>query len=237
MPTPAVQQIKAWSFSRYMDWLACPAKAKYKHVLRMKEPGSPAMERGTDIHKKAENYVKGDLRTLPTELKLFEKEFKQLRKEKTIQVEAEATFRKDWTLTKWDDWTGAWVRAKIDVKYINVKHNALVVIDHKTGKFREEKNEEYLLQLDLYGTIGLAAEPTVDVVSPRLWYLDQGRIYPDPAQGEDELEFFRKDEEKLRKKWLARVSPMLNDTTFKPTPGAACTYCHFRKSNNGPCNY
>jgi CRISPR/Cas system-associated exonuclease Cas4 (RecB family) len=237
MPKPAVKQLTAWSFSRFMDYISCPAKAKYKHIDKLKEPPNAAMERGSAIHKMAEDYTNGALKKLPAELKLFEAEFKKLASQKVKMVEESWTYKPDWTQTTWNDWNGAWLRAKLDAAYINVEHNALVVIDHKTGKFRPEKNEEYLLQLDLYGTVGLTQHPTVDVVSPRLWYLDHGRVYPDPEQGEEELEYFRKDADKLRKRWVQRVKPMMTDTTFKPTPGAACTYCHFRKSNNGPCQY
>jgi CRISPR/Cas system-associated exonuclease Cas4 (RecB family) len=234
---PVRKQFTAWSFSRYMDYKACPAKASYKHLQGLKEPPNAAMQRGSDIHKLAEDYTKGTLKRLPAELKLFADHFKQLKAQKVKMVEESWTFRQDWTATEWNDWTGAWLRAKLDAGYINVEHNALVVVDHKTGKYREEKNNEYLEQLELYGTVGLVRHPTVAVVSPRLWYLDIGRVYPDPEKGEDELEFFRGDAEKLKKKWVARIKPMMTDTTFKPTPGAACTYCHYRKSNGGPCQY
>jgi len=72
-------------------------------------------------------------------------------------------------------------------------------------------------------------------VSPRLWYLDHGIVHPDPA--ESEIEYTRKDEKYLDKLWLSKTKAMFNDTTFKPKPGNACTFCHFKKANNGPCPY
>jgi CRISPR/Cas system-associated exonuclease Cas4 (RecB family) len=235
MVTAATKKVTAWSFSRYSDYKACPAKFKYKHLDKLQEPPNAAMARGTAIHKLAEDYVKGELRTLPAELKLFAPEFKKLRAEKVKFVEDSWAFRSDWTETTWNDWTGCWLRVKLDAAYTNVKHNALVVIDHKTGKYREEKNSEYLEQLELYGVAGLVQHPNIDVVSPRLWYIDHGKIHPDPD--EEEIEYFRKDEKLLRKKWEAKVKPMFTDSSFKPTPGAACTYCHYRKSNGGPCKF
>lgn len=231
-------KVTSWSFSRYVDYTTCPARFKYKHLDKLPEPPSPAMERGTAIHKLAEDYVKGALAKLPQELAQFKAEFARLKKEKIKFVEEQWAYRADWAHTMWNDWTGCWLRVKMDVAYINVEHNALVPIDHKTGKFREEKNAEYLTQLELYGLAGLVQHPTVDVVSPRLWYLDQGRVYPDPEQDEPEIEYFRKDEAALKKKWTARVKPMFNDTTFRPTPSdAGCRYCHYRKANGGPCKY
>lgn len=237
MPSSPAPQVKSWSFSRYMDWKKCPAYYKYKNIDKISEPPSPAMARGAAIHKLAEDYTNGKLRTIPKELSLFKEEFKRLKAEKVKMVEDSWAFRADWTETTWNDWTGCWLRVKLDVAYVNVQHNALVPIDHKTGKFREEKNDEYLLQLDLYGVAGFLKHPTVEVVSPRLWYLDQGRIYPDPEKGEEEIEFRRADLPKMQKAWGARVKPMFADRTFKPTPGAACTYCHYKKGNGGPCRY
>lgn len=237
MVTAAIPKVTSWSFSRWSDYKTCPAKFKYKHLLKLQEPPNAAMQRGTDIHKLAEDYTKGLLRTLPKELVLFKEEFAKLRAEKVKTVEDSWAYKADWCQTVWNDWSGCWLRVKVDAAYTNVKHNALVPIDHKTGKFREEKNAEYLEQLELYGTAGLVQYPDIDVVSPRLWYIDHGRIYPDPEQGEDEIEYFRKDEKLLKKKWETKVKPMFVDKVFKPTPGAGCTYCHYRKSNGGPCKF
>jgi len=239
MPFPKSLQVKSWSFSRYNEYKSCPAKFKYKNLDKLPEPPNKAMERGALIHKLAEDYTTGKEKKLAPELKLFELEFKALKGQKVKFVEESWAYKSDWTQTTWNDWANCWLRVKLDVAYINVEHNALVIIDHKTGKYRDEKNAEYLEQLELYGTVGLTQHPTVDVVSPRLWYLDHGRIYPDPDTNpdEDEIEYFRKDAEKLRKKWVAQIKPMMTDRTFKPTPGAACTYCHYRKSNGGPCKF
>lgn len=229
-----IKKIESWSFSRYNVYRECPAKAKFKFIDKLSEPGSTAMDRGSAIHKLAEEYTKGMLKALPVELKLFKEEFRDLKKEKAKFVEESWTFRKDWTQTTWNDWSGAWLRVKLDAAYINVEHNALVVIDHKTGKFRESKNAEYEEQLQLYGLAGLKQHPTVDIVSPRLWYLDEGLIHP---TGDAEITYTRSDESYLDKLWASKTKKMLSDTSFKPTPGNACTYCHFKKANGGPCKY
>jgi len=228
-----IKKITSWSFSRYNVYSQCPAKAKYKFIDKLKEPDSPQMQRGTDIHKLAENYAKGSLRALPKELSLFKEEFKALKAQKVKFIEEDWVFRNDWTETAWNDWNGAWLRVKLDAAYINTEHNALVVIDHKTGKYSDYKTPEYEEQLQLYGLAGLKKHPTVDVVSPRLWYLDHGIIHPQ----EEEIEYFRKDEKYLDKLWGTKIKAMMNDTTYKPKPGNACTFCHFKKANGGPCKY
>lgn len=241
MPTLALPKIRpliAWSFSRYNDYKKCPAFFCYKHLMGMKEPGNAAMNRGSDIHTLAERYTTKTLPKLPAELGNFKEEFKDLRAQKVKYVEESWTWTANWAgETSPTDWANAWLRVKIDCAYVNVPHNALVVIDHKTGKFNDYKLAEYLDQLEFYGLAGLIKFPDVRVVSPRLWYLDAGIIYPDGSEKQPELEYFRADEPKLRKLWLKKIEPMFRDKTFKPTPNHDCTYCHYRKSNNGPCKY
>lgn len=227
------KKITSWSFSRWAEYQDCPKKAYFKCILKLKEPGSAAMDRGTAIHKLAEDYVNAAIKKLPAELSQFKDEFAALKSQPIKYVEESWTFKSNWDQTSWNDWTGAWLRVKLDVAYHNVEHNALVVIDHKTGKFSDYKLGPYMDQLELYGLAGLKRFPTVDVVSPRLWFLDHGITHPDPQK--EELEYFRKDEKLLEKKWLAKVKPMLNDTTFKEKPGNACRFCHFKKENGGPC--
>jgi PD-(D/E)XK nuclease superfamily len=241
MPTPAPLQLKpltAWSFSRYGDYKKCPAFFKYKHLMGMKEPGNAAMQRGSDIHKLAEDYAKGLIKALPKELSLFKEEFADLRKQKVKFIEESWTWTQNWAAeTTFNDWSGAWLRVKLDAAYLNVKANALVVIDHKTGKLNDYRKGEYEEQLELYALAGLVKFPDVAIVSPRLWYLDAGAIYPNGTEAQPEKEFTRADEPRLRKIWLKRIEPMFKDKTCKPVPSAECQWCFFRKSNNGPCQY
>lgn len=226
--------ITAWSFSRYSDYKTCPAKAYYKHVKKLKEPPNKAMQRGSAIHKLAEDYALGDLPRLPVELMQFSSEFTRLKNQKLKHIEEQWAFATDWTETGWFD-ADAWCRIKLDAAYINTKHDVLVVIDHKTGSMREERKADYMEQLELYALAGLLKFPNIAAVSPRLWYIDHGAVYPDPA--EEELEFTHDDTGRLIKLWAARTSKMLTDTKFAPTPNHTCQWCHFRKANGGPCKF
>jgi hypothetical protein len=42
---------------------------------------------------------------------------------------------------------------------------------------------------------------------------------------------------KLADDWEDKTRPMLNDTIFAPKPGNACRWCHWKKSNGGPCKF
>lgn len=232
------RQFTSWSFSRFMDWRGCPAKAKYKHLDKLAEPPNAAMERGSAIHKLAEDYTLGTLKRIPAELKAFADEFKALKKQPVKVVEENWAWTENFkSETAWDNWTGAWVRIKLDVAFVDTDRNVLVPIDHKTGKCRPEKQAEYEMQLELYGLSGLLRFPDVVAAEPRLWYLDQGIIWPNETFKAGDVSYPRKDVPKLEKKWIKLVTPMLKDTTFKPTPGDACRFCHYKAANGGPCKY
>lgn len=238
--------ITSWSFSRYRCYCECPYKAKLKFVDKLKEPGSPAMDRGDAIHKMAEAYIKGHdasgkkVTKLAPELKKFDVLLKKLRKLNTkdpdaIFVEGGWYFTKDWAKTTWNDWAKCWLRVKMDVAYR--EGGVLHVIDWKTGKFRPEENATYMEQLELYALAALIDDETIEAVVPSLRYLDHGITYPDAERSEEVIVYTRKDVAGLKKTWLKRIKAMLVDTRFNPRPNNRCRYCHFRKENGGPCKF
>lgn len=228
-----IKPLTSWSFSRYSLYSSCPAKVKYKHIMKLTEPQNDAMARGSAIHKLAEDYANGTAKKLDPCLKLFADEFKALKAQKSKFIEEDWAFKKDWSQTTWNDWSGCWLRVKLDAAYINAEHNVLVIVDHKSGKFSDWKKAEYEEQLQLYGLAGLKRFPTVAAVTPRLWYIDHGIIHP-----EEDLVYERKDEKYLTKLWEAKVKKMMADSTFRPKPSdSACKYCTYKKANGGPCAY
>ena len=202
-------KITSWSYSRYATYEECPAKAKYKFIEKLKEPSAPAMERGNDIHKLAEKFTKGELKKLPPELKLFTEQFKELKKSSPV-VEESWSFRRDWSQTTWDDWTGCWLRVKVDAACAET--NTGYIIDHKTGKQRDG----YDTQLSLYALSGFLINPTWEEINTQLWFLDSGSIV--------EKMYKKEEAASLKKEWEKRVTPMLNDTRFAPKPGNGCRF-------------
>lgn len=59
------RKFTSWSNSRWNDYAQCPARANYKHNLKLQEPKSGYMDRGIEIAKMEEAFFKGDLKTLP----------------------------------------------------------------------------------------------------------------------------------------------------------------------------
>jgi hypothetical protein len=238
-----IQPLTAWSFSRYSTYKQCPLKVKLTAIDKHKEPGNKAMERGNQIHNLAEAYIKGTIKALPPELKLFKDEFKKLKTmfkkdPESMVVEDQWSFTSLWDRTGWFD-KDCWARIKLDCAY-HISPTRLKITDWKTGKFREESNQDYLEQLELYALSAMLLHPHIEYVEPRLVYLDLGIEFP--GVGQAALQYTRKDIPKLKKIWEKRVQPMLSDTVFPPRPNDKCRWCHFGQSgvkNGGPgvCKY
>lgn len=212
----------AWSYSRLTLWEECPLRAKLRNLDRHEEPKGPALDRGNEIHKEAENYVLGR-GPLTKNLKPMEDDFKVL-KAANPMVEQQWAFNKDWQPTEWFG-RDAYVRIICDA--VTVTPPEACVIDHKTGKFRDSSYQE---QVELFAMGTMFRYSDVMTVTTELWYLDWNRMIQN--------EFPRKDVEKLRKKWDKRAAVMLKDEKFPPKPGNHCRWCHFRRSNGtGLCPY
>jgi len=178
---------------------------------------------------------------MPAELKLFAAEFKRLRKlfeqvSYSMVIEDSWAMTKTWEETAWNDWIGCWVRLKLDCAY-HEDGETLVIKDWKTGKFRPEKNEEYVEQCELYALVALILHPHIQTVKPYLVYLDLGSVFPAEPQDCADLTFTRKDVPRLKKLWEKRTKAMLSDTFFAPKPNNLCCFCHYRAENDGPCQY
>ena len=131
------KKIRSWSYSRLLDFEACPLKAKLKIIDKIPEPERElppgktehANDRGTRIHLECENFVKGQ-GPFPKEMKHFEAELKSVQaryKQGNVSLEGEWGFNKNWEPT---DWMSAWLRVKLDVCIMLTPQHAAVV-DYK----------------------------------------------------------------------------------------------------------
>jgi len=214
--------IKTWSYSGYKCYCQCPLKAKFKRVDKLMEPGSPAMDRGTAIHQLAQDFVEGNLKSVPDELKLFSAAFKMLRKQEA-ECELEWGFNASWEPCAYMG-KDIWLRVKTDVIYGD-PNGALTIIDHKTGRIYDDHKE----QLQLYALAGFLRNPNARQITAQDWYLDQDAM--------TEEVFLAEQMPALKATWDRNIYPMLHDTIFPAKPGPLCKYCHFRRSNGGPCSF
>lgn len=230
MPKKRNSAIKSWSFSTFNDYQNCPLLVRFKKVDKIKEPENPdpnsPLVRGNRIHKLAEDYSLGKIKRIPKELELFVDEFKELRKKKKIlNVEQELAVDIDWNPCSWKAWDVAWLRAKIDLSYVD--GDRLIIVDYKTGKV----NRRTIQQLELYAVLGFIFGPDhITEVQCEYWFLDHGVIVPDETENEEPLIFTRTQALKLQKEWSKRTKKMLSDTTYKATPSRVCSWCFFGQS-------
>jgi len=222
----------AWSYSRYGTWSKCPRLAYYKFVKKLPEPKNKAMERGLQVHDMAERYIKGELMGMPVDLLRFKTRVEKLRemyKDGTAHVEDSWAFNSRWEETEYFA-PNAWCRIKTDVWEV-LRPGVVKVTDWKTGKPRDGYGE----QLRLYATGAFYAIADVEEVETELAYLDTGEV----VGGREDPDGVYKveDAEKLRQEWDDKVAPMLADRHYKPNPGYHCRWCHFSRSNGGPCDY
>lgn len=217
-----MNQIKAWSYSRWTTYQQCPAKAKYQIIDRLPMQQNEAMERGSRLHELADKYLRGALKTVPAELKNIAPELRALKKVRALS-ELEWCFNDKWEPVDWMA-KDAWLRVKLDVFS---KVGALVrMLDWKTGKRRDG----YQTQLELYALAGFVAVPEAQEISTELHYMDD--TLPPVKQT-----FLRNELPGLKKKWLKDTRAMLNDKSFAPTPNNLCRWCDFARAKGGPCQF
>jgi hypothetical protein len=229
-PKTVIQKLVAFSYSRLNTYRQCPLKAKFLYIDKLKEPQGEALQRGSDIHKFAEDYVKGTIKKLPPELKIYKDDFKEIitaikKKTITVDIECQWAFDKNWKSCEWFS-EKAWCRMMLDLVYIPTKKpTELVIIDYKTGKMRPENKE----QLDLYALGAFMKYPNVEKVTAEFWYLD--------ADEWVEEIYTKKDISRLQKHWADETKKYLNDTKFPPRANNFCRWCDFRKDAQGLCKF
>jgi hypothetical protein len=230
--------IEAWSFSRWETYETCPFKACCKFVLKLPEESGPAADRGTAIHKLAEDYLLGRIPRQPKELAKLKPVYAAMKKEKP-EAEVEFAMTREWEPTGWfaRGEKAAWCRVKIDALTPPTVAKPIVFIrDHKTGgldkngKFKTEKVEQAEPQLELYGIAGFKRHPIAKEVKTQLLFVDAGIATLEKT-------YLLKELPVLIARWAKRVVKMLSDTAYAPRPGDYCRYCTYAKSKGGPCVY
>jgi hypothetical protein len=225
-----MKQRTHWTISALKDFETCPAKYRWSYLFEPADwlelgyrvvpyKGSPAMDRGTEIHQTCENFLlgTGDLhreikpawRSLIEGLRNFE-----------AKPEAQWEVTEGWHPMTPDD--TLWLRAKIDVHY-QPSADVLHVIDYKTGKPYNANIE----QVEVYALMGFALHDDVNTVVGELWYLDHEEPH--------EKAFHRTQAPKLARKWEQRAARMLEAVKYPPRPNRFCNWCPYNASKGGPC--
>lgn len=230
------ERIKAWSYSRLVDFEQCKLRAKLKYIDRIPEPARPlppgktehANDRGTRIHDAGERFVRGGVELIP-ELKAFETEFHDLRnkyKHGMVSLEGEWAVNKDWEPVAWGD-KDAWARIKLDA-FVRLSKTHAVVIDYKTGKKfgNEIKHAE---QTQLYQLAAFLRYPELETMDVELWYTDQDDL--------THMKYTRSQGMRFFQNFNQRGIAMTSAEEFPPSPNVfACKWCPYGPRGTGDCD-
>ena len=220
---PPVGQ-RAWSYSRYGVYKACPRQWMYKFIERRPTTQGPAAARGEAIHKHAELFVAKKVDVLDPTLERFSEQFHNERKLLGVGVEEGWAFTSAWEPTGWFA-KDAWCRIKVDL-VAPLAAGVVRVTDHKTGRVRDRGYGE---QLELYALGAMLMFDDVEEVVTTIRYIDHG-IEPEKTYRFEQVA-------QLKNAWTRRVHKLQQDMEFRPTPGEACRWCDFAANKGGPCEY
>lgn len=206
-----------WSYSSWSTFQSCPAKYKYRYVDNLPDPGTYATVRGTDVHTKAEEFLKGNISGVPRDLRKFSSELSALRKHDP-SVEAWWRVDRQWRPVEYPH---GWFVGKTDA-YL-VLDGDLHIIDFKTGRVYPDKHAD---QGAAYAALG-AAHYRVEKVSVEFWYLDSGETLS--------WEYGRKSLKDEQERWTQRGIEVMSAREFPATPNYTCKWCPYKSSEGGPC--
>lgn len=219
----------ALSWSRLSDYYQCPLKFKLKYLDKnplFQEDGtkSPHLVRGSNVHKKLEDYVVqatsgGKLEIQVTSLPEVEstKPFvdRFINNYVTVIPETQIAIDKNWKRVEWFS-RDAYYRAILDL--IAIRPSDIAIIDYKTGKFRDyDGGPTGKGQLHLSGAISLHLWPTVPKVTTTYAYVDHKKTI--------NKEFSADDKQELREHFDAAHDTVNADKEFRPTVNEFCKWC------------
>lgn len=211
----------AYSYSAVKLYEQCPSRYKFSRIDRLQEPSGDAATRGSLIHSEIEAIIKGEL---PLVSDVVQYLVPQLNKWKLSNAQSEMQFAIDdkWNLVDYKD-KNAWFRGVIDLYF--EENDVATVLDFKTGKERD-----YSDQVIVYAAVVLATKPHINRVNLAIEFLDSQKNVQYARITRDELG-------KYKDELANRINTINKDNIFAANPSGLCKFCHFRKSNGGPCKW
>lgn len=212
-----------WSLTKLKTFEQCGAKYDYRYNQKLPDVSTPAAQRGSDIHKTLEGFIRGTVPTLTGPLEFYHGFLSALKAAPVpLQTEYRIALRRDWSSCP----TGEepWYVGYIDL-FRTVEVSAHLW-DWKTGKHYPDHLED----MEVYALASLSAHPEVEVVTVTYTYVDKG-------QNRERIFSRQFEYDGLKEKWAARVEKMEKATQFIPNPQFLCRYCPYSRGNGGPCQF
>lgn len=218
----------SFSYSRWSVWDECPRKYRYKHIDKLPEPVSPAMERGKKVHDEAAKFVACATEHMPAALEQFTVLATGLRDwpAKQKAVEQQMAFDRDKRRVEWFG-ANAYYRMIWDVGTWDADGTKISIVDWKTGKPRGS----YTDQMEVFALPAYWTMEKLERFDAYLVYLDTGDVRPATVTRD---EMFSPGG--VNEKWRDNVARMEADTEFPAKPSeSACRFCAFSWRKGGPC--
>lgn len=212
----------AWSYSRWSTYDRCPAQYWFKHIKKLPEEKSAAMQEGLAMHKGIAAHITNGL-ALPEGIhKDTVKMIGEIKEQPDTVVEQQWAFRQDWSQTTWFA-KDVWLRAVLDVGVLYSDMTAVAV------DWKNKLHGDYDDQMDLFALVTFKYLPAISHVTTWL------QSY---QTGESRLaEYEASDVPDLEAQWTIRASLLASETEWKAKPGSYCRWCAFSKAKGGPCVY
>jgi hypothetical protein len=231
-----------WSFSQWETYHQCPAKWKFRYRMRLPGlPSGPAAARGTECHKRVDNYIMGvdtdinrlligdknktdgyfpadiDRKYLPVIQTFREHENGDVGAEKKLGLDV------DWSPHPPTSPMASAIGVLDAYRFTNA--GELYIGEWKTGQPKDTHPD----QRSLYALFGLKHwNPKVVYVTT--YYLENTA---EPTR----LKATPEAEGRLIDKWSARIDQMRGDSMGSPRPGFYCRWCDYSKVKGGPCEF
>jgi hypothetical protein len=219
-----------YSYSRIATYSQCPLKFKFSYIdmVQVDSLPSPAMERGTEIHKTIEDYILGETEQLHPDIhKTYGQFFMGLRANFECFPEEKMGATREFEPCDYDD-PDVYIRGIIDLR-IRPKpeiNDIPTVYDHKTGKIYQD----HVAQRAFYGILALINVPDIEHIRVTNIYVDLVKIAStDYYRGMlgDMIALLVKD----------KIEMIERDEYFPANPSFSCRWCKFSKHNGGPCSF
>lgn len=204
---------KAWSFSALNNFETCPKKYHHLSIEKdYKEVEGEALQYGKRVHKALELLV-GRGTPLPKDLEHMMPYVERFIAFPGVKkVEQQLAITKDFKVTDWRDWKGAWCRAVIDLALMGTY--SAVLIDYKTGKMKDDG----FTQLKLAAAVLMLHDPKLKIIEVAyLWTQHDGVMTKETYTREQVTEIWN---ELLPR--VNRFQHAFRMTEYPPRPSGLC---------------
>lgn len=217
--------VKAWSFTTLMKFLECPYQIYLKNIeKRVGRPQADEANRGENLHKVIEDFVRGELDTLPSKIKNHRDQIimlKMLYEKGIVMIEDDWGFTVNWESTGWMD-KDIWARVKLDAM-VRENETSARIIDWKSGK-KYGNEAKHKRQGQIYAIAAFIKFPELEFVSVEFRYIDLGT---------DNIllsNYSREQAMRMFPQWNAKALEMTTTVVFKAKPTMFnCRFCDFNQ--------